>query len=112
MWNWIAAFGVLIELFGFGTLAYELWQTSKAEIIETAELSKLTSAFDRITVFDGPEGHASIEGGVIGRQLEALKAGEIKLRERMILIARGAIISAIGCVLQVVGSFGQALGLN
>jgi len=109
MWNWISAFGVLVELFGFGTLAYELWRTGQANIVDTVDLAGENTAFETVLISDGPDGRAEMEGGILGKQIAALRGSELKLRERMTLIIRGVVISAIGCLMQVVGSFGQAL---
>jgi hypothetical protein len=112
MWNWISAFGVLIEFVGFGTLACELWQTTQTSIVEAVDLASETSAFDSLVIYDGSDGEpggAEIIGGAIGKQLDALKRAEANLHERMGLIMRGVVISAVGALLQVIGSFGQAL---
>jgi hypothetical protein len=106
MWNWIGAFGVLIEFVGFLTLAYEIWKTSKMQIFETISLSAKPAAFDRITV--GSNG-GMVEGGIIGEQIESIRRSELKLRERLNLILRGLFFTAAGSALQVIGGFGQVL---
>lgn len=115
MWaNWVGAFGVLIEFVGFWTLAYELYQASKSTILETLDLAAEKSDFDRIVLSDAegePDGlgHSAVEGGRIGKLLDHIKSREAELRKRMDLIIRGVAVTAIGCLMQMVGSFGQAL---
>jgi hypothetical protein len=109
MWaNWVAAFGVLIELVGFGTLAYDLWQTSKSEIRDNVALDAEPDAFKTIIIGDS-RGETTIEGGLLGKQIAMIRAREDGLRKRMGVIIRGVVITAIGCGFQVVGSFAQAL---
>jgi hypothetical protein len=54
-------------------------------------------------------GHSAVEGGRIGKLLDHIKSREAELRKRMDLIIRGVAVTAIGCLMQMVGSFGQAL---
>src|ERR1700730_8502476 len=108
MWtNWAVAFGALIEFIGFATLAYDLWQGSKDEIAETTELAAEKSDLAQLAVVEG----AGIElsGGLLGKQLAAIRKRDDQLRRRMGLIVRGVLISAGGAFLQIVGSFVQAL---
>jgi hypothetical protein len=114
MWtNWVAAFGVLIEFLGFGTLAYELMKTNKSTILETVDLAGEQIDIETI-VFSkaehpGETSGGAIKGGIVGKLIEGMRARENELRIRTGLIVRGVVISAIGCALQVIGSFGQAL---
>jgi len=113
MWNWISAVGVLIELVGFTTLAYDLWVTTKAEIAETTDLANEPYAAKSLMVWEGDdqdEGGIMIAGGKIGKQIEALKNNLKTQRKRMRVVIRGVLISGFGCLLQLVGSLGQAIG--
>jgi hypothetical protein len=109
----MAAFGVLIEFVGFGTLAYDLIQTNRSTTRETVELNAEKFDAGRIVVFqaDKPGEHSGvgIEDGLVGKLLDRIRSREDELRKQTAVILRGVVISAIGCALQVVGSFGQAL---
>ena len=80
---------------------------SKDEIAETTELAAEKSDLAQLAVVEG----AGIElsGGLLGKQLAAIRKRDDQLRRRMGLIVRGVLISAGGAFLQIVGSFGQAL---
>lgn len=114
MWaNWIAAFGVLIEFVGFGTLAYELMKTNKSTILETLDLAGEQADVETLVFYEadqpGERAGGAFKGGLVGKLIEGIRAREDELRIRTGLIVRGVIISALGCALQMVGSFGQAL---
>jgi hypothetical protein len=104
---------VLVEFVGFGTLAYELMQTNKSTTLETIDLAGEQTDFGQISISEpdkpGERWRSTIEGGIIGKLIDAIRAREAELRIRTGLIVRGVVITAIGCALQVIGSFGQAL---
>lgn len=114
MWaNWLAAFGVMVELVGFVTLAYDLMQTNRASIRETVELKAEKADAGRIVVVEadqpGEVGGVGFEDGRIAKLFDRIKSREDDLRGQTALILRGVFISAIGCALQGIGSFAQAL---
>ena len=114
MWaNWTAAFGVLIEFVGFGTLAYDLWQTNRGTIRETVELKAEETDAVRMVVSQadkpGESSGIGVEGGRISKLLDQIAFREGDLRKQTALVLRGIIITAFGCLLQTIGSFAQAI---
>jgi hypothetical protein len=111
MWNWIAAFGVTIEFLGFATLAVEIVRTLKSDILDNVKITRKRTTLNRMVVSDGVEDEAGIalEGGQLEELIKQINSRQSALRERMQLIMIGAGATAIGCAMQVVGSFGQAL---
>lgn len=108
--NWIAAFGVLIEFVGFSTLGFELWRTLSSDIFDNIEITQQTGTADRIEVWDGADdGRLDLVGGQLGKLIEQINARQSGFRDRTTLIVIGLAFSAVGCFLQIIGSFGQAL---
>ncbi|MBR0855469.1 hypothetical protein [Bradyrhizobium liaoningense] len=109
MWNWVAAFGVLVELFGFATLTYELARTLRSDTFDAVKIEAQNGAAETISVFDGPDGYIDFDGGRLGALLQQLNGRQSALRDRMKLIVVGALFSGFGCFIQLVGSLGQAI---
>ncbi|MCC8966155.1 hypothetical protein H8A95_28485 [Bradyrhizobium sp. Pear76] len=110
MWNWISAIGVSVEFAGFVILAIEVYRTLNSDILENLEIVAEKSATDSMIVDDETDLHFG--GGQIGKLIEQINARQASLRSRKNLIRIGAIISAVGCIGQIVGSFGQAWTAN
>ncbi len=110
MWNWISAIGVTIEFVGFAILAIEVYRTLNSDILDNLQVVAEKSAADSMVVDD--ESGLHFDGGQIGKLIEQINARQVSLRSRKSLIRIGAIISAVGCIGQIVGSFGQAWTAN
>lgn len=109
MWNWIAAVGVTIEFAGFATLAVELVRTLRSDILDSVKITRKRTALDKIVVSDGDNAGIALVGGQLEELIKQINSRQSALRGRMTLIVIGAGISAFGCAMQIVGSFGQAL---
>ncbi|ODM74989.1 hypothetical protein A6452_38685 [Bradyrhizobium elkanii] len=110
MWNWISAIGVTIEFVGFAILAIEVYRTLNSDILDNLQVVAEKSAADSMVVDD--ESGLHFDGGQIGKLIEQINVRQVSLRSRKSLIRIGAIISAVGCIGQIVGSFGQAWTAN
>lgn len=110
---WASVFGVGIEFIGFAVLGYELVQTNSRSLREAKSLAAEKSLFTTLAIDEGlisdpTSGSAKVEGGILGRLIEAIpeKEREAVRSRRFILIGVG--ISGLGVVLQIAGAFGQA----
>lgn len=110
---WASVFGVGTEFIGFALLGYELVQTNKRSLREAKALATERSLFTTLIMDEGligdpTSGSAKVEGGILGRLIEAIPEKEREaVRSRMFILI-GVGISGLGVVLQIAGAFGQA----
>jgi len=110
---WTTVMGSSIEFVGFVILGYELIQTNKRSLLEAKSLAAEKSLFNTMMIDDGivgepNSGKATVEGGVLGRLIEAIPGREREAGRSRKFILAGIGISGFGVVLQIAGALGQA----